>query len=283
MVNHSVWPLANLFEPGPSTKLTVLGAVPWAMTESGFSLPVVKIGTILSKYLIFLTFIAWRLPPGKTFLHIQYSISPISNEFGWVTTRCTTASESSAVICSVMPRSALHFSAISLIADTPVPHWRSTIFLLFCAQIVGKPPSAPLPIAAPARPAVPFSILRRPTPFLMLPAISCSSFTVRGRARPRVSTTEPPVRRAVRVRHRSAPPAPPPTKAPAPPPRSRPGRSTPDTPPNGPRRKSTRHPARQTRPAGRSVSPSPDRPGWRRTPPRPSPAPPQPAGHCDRR
>ena len=30
MVNHSVWPLANLVEPAPSTKLTVLGAVPWA-------------------------------------------------------------------------------------------------------------------------------------------------------------------------------------------------------------------------------------------------------------
>src|SRR4029079_7873889 len=162
MVNQSVWPLANLLEPAPSTKLTVLGAVPWAITESGFSLPVVKIGTILSKYLIFLTVIAWRLPPGKTFLHIQYSISPISKELGWVTTRCTTASESSAVICRVMPRSALHFSAISLIADTPVPHWRSTMFLLFCAQITGKPATAPLPTAAPATPAAPFRTLRRP-------------------------------------------------------------------------------------------------------------------------
>ena len=114
MVNQSVWPLANLVEPWPSTKLTVLGAVPCAITLSGFSLPVVKIGTIWPKYLIFLTFIGWRLPPGKTFLHIQYSMSPMSNEFGWVTTRCTTASESSAVICRVMPRSALAFSAISL-------------------------------------------------------------------------------------------------------------------------------------------------------------------------
>src|SRR5262250_2543241 len=139
MVNHWVGALAKVVESLPSTKPTVLGAVPWAITLSGFSLPVVKIGTILSKYLIFLTFIAWRLPPGKTFLHIQYSISPMSNELGCVTTRCTTASESSAVICSVMPRSALHFSAISLIADTPVPHCRSTMFLLFCAQIVGKP------------------------------------------------------------------------------------------------------------------------------------------------
>src|SRR3990170_1293983 len=67
-------------------------------------------------------FIACSVFAGKTFLHIQYSISPTSNELGCVTTRCTTASESSAVICRVMPRSALHFSAISLIADTPVPH-----------------------------------------------------------------------------------------------------------------------------------------------------------------
>ena len=162
MVNHSVWPLANLVEPAPSTKLTVLGAVPWAITELGLSLPVVKIGTILSKYLIFLTFIACSVFAGKTFLHIQYSISPMSNEFGWVTTRCTTASESSAVICSVMPRSALHFSAISLIADTPVPHWRRVMFLVVCAQIIGKPVTAPLPTAAPATPAAPFRTLRRP-------------------------------------------------------------------------------------------------------------------------
>src|SRR3954471_9233606 len=162
MGNHWVGALAKATESLPSTKLTVLGAVPWAITESGFSLPVVKIGTILSKYLIFLTFIACSVFAGKTFLHIQYSISPMSNEFGWVTTRCTTASESSAVICRVMPRSALHFSAISLIADTPVPHWRRVMFLLFCAQIIGKPVIAPLPIAAPAKPAVPFRTLRRP-------------------------------------------------------------------------------------------------------------------------
>ena len=180
-MNQPVWPLANLVDPGPSTKLTVFGAVPWAMTLSGFSLPVVKIGTILSKYLIFLTSIACSVFAGKTFLHIQYSISPTSNEFGCVTTRCTTASESSAVICSVKPRSALHFSAISLMFDTPVPHWRSTMFLVFCAQITGKPVIAPLPSAAPAAPAAPFSILRRPTPNLVPPvdlrAISISSFS----------------------------------------------------------------------------------------------------------
>ena len=113
--------------------------MPWAITLSGFSLPVVKIGTILSKYLIFLVSIACSVLAGKTFLTIQYSMSPMSKEFGCVTTRCTTASESSAVICRVKPRSALAFSAISLKADTPVPHWRSTMFLLFCAQIVGAP------------------------------------------------------------------------------------------------------------------------------------------------
>ena len=39
---------ANLVEVGPSTKLTVCGAVPWAIRLSGASRPVVKIGTILS-------------------------------------------------------------------------------------------------------------------------------------------------------------------------------------------------------------------------------------------
>src|ERR1044072_9630473 len=98
MVNHCVWPLANLFEPWPSTKLTVLGAVPWAMTLSGFSLPDVKIGTILSNSLIFLTSIACRLPPGKTFLIIQYSMSPLSEEMGCVTTRGAPAPDAAAVV-----------------------------------------------------------------------------------------------------------------------------------------------------------------------------------------
>jgi len=55
MVNQPVWPLEKATESGVSTKPTLLGAVPWAMTLSGFSLPVVKIGTILSKYFSFLT------------------------------------------------------------------------------------------------------------------------------------------------------------------------------------------------------------------------------------
>ena len=189
-MNHWVWPLANLVEPAPSTKLTVLGAVPWAMTLSALSLPVVKIGTILSNSLIFLTSIACSVLAPKTFLIIQYSMSPMSKELGCVTTRCTTASESSAVICSVMPRSALHFSAISLIADTPVPHWRSTMFLLFCAQITGKPVIAPLPTAAPAMPAAPLSILRRPMPPFDFRAISSS--LLQPRRRGAVSLTQRP-------------------------------------------------------------------------------------------
>src|SRR5437868_179194 len=60
-----------------------------------------------------------------------------------------------------MPKSALHFSAISLMFDTPVPNWRSVMFLVVCAQSVGKPVTTPLPSAAPAMPAAPLSILRR--------------------------------------------------------------------------------------------------------------------------
>ena len=74
-----VEPLSALVvEVWPSTKPTVLGAVPCAITLSGFNLPVVKIGTILSKYLIFLTFIACRTLAGKTFFTIQYSMSAMS-------------------------------------------------------------------------------------------------------------------------------------------------------------------------------------------------------------
>ena len=45
-----------------------------------------------------------------------------------MTARWAAASESSAVISSVMPRSSLHFSAMALRFDTPVPNWRSVMF-----------------------------------------------------------------------------------------------------------------------------------------------------------
>ncbi len=61
-----------------------------------------------------------------------------------------------------MPRSALHFSAMALRFDTPVPNWRSVIG--FCAQMVGKPVTAPEPAAAPLRAAAPLSRLRRVSP-----------------------------------------------------------------------------------------------------------------------
>ena len=147
--------------------------MPCAITLSGFSLPVVKTGTILSKYLSFLTSNGCSTLAGQIFLIIQYSMSATSYELGCVTARCTQASESSAVIWMVKPRSALAFSAISLIADTPVPNWRSTMFLLFCAQIMGAP--IVLPTAAPARAPAPFRTLRRPKPFCFR-AISISPF-----------------------------------------------------------------------------------------------------------
>src|SRR5271156_1972710 len=64
----------------------------------------------------------------------------------------------------VKPRSFLAFSAISLIADTPVPNWRRTMFLLFCAQIIGAP--TVLPRAAPATTPAPLRMLRRENPLL---------------------------------------------------------------------------------------------------------------------
>ena len=47
-VIHWVGAGANFLESGPSTKPTVFGAVPWAIFDSGVSLPVVKIGTMSS-------------------------------------------------------------------------------------------------------------------------------------------------------------------------------------------------------------------------------------------
>ena len=88
------------------------------------------------------------LPIGHTFLHIQYSISAISNDFGCVATFCATESLSRAVISIVIPRSSLAFFAISLKADTPVPDCLKT--MLLCAQIIGAPsvPAAAAVVAA---------------------------------------------------------------------------------------------------------------------------------------
>src|SRR3546814_7653785 len=101
------------------------------------------------------------MPAGNTFLQIQYSMSAMSKDFGWVTARWATASESSAVICRVMPVSALHFSAMALRFDTQVPNWRSVTFLLFCAQMVGNQVNAPLPAARPMPAAAPLRTERR--------------------------------------------------------------------------------------------------------------------------
>ena len=104
---------------------------------------------------------ACRLPAGQTFLQIQYSMSAMSKDFGWVAARCVTLSESSAVISRVKPRSSFTFSATSLRFDTPVPNWRSVTSLMFCDQTVGNPVIAPEPRAKPEVAAAPLSTLRR--------------------------------------------------------------------------------------------------------------------------
>ena len=62
----------------PSTKPTVFGAVPCAICEVGVSLPVVKIGTILSNSLIRFASIGCSTPVGNTFLMTKYSMSATS-------------------------------------------------------------------------------------------------------------------------------------------------------------------------------------------------------------
>ena len=77
-VAHWVGPLANFTESGPSTNSTVCGAVPCAMFEVGVSLPLMKIGTILSKILIFFVSIGCITPVGNAFLVLKYSMSAMS-------------------------------------------------------------------------------------------------------------------------------------------------------------------------------------------------------------
>ena len=56
---------------------------------------------------------------------------------GWVAARWVTLSESSAVISSVKPRSSFTFCATSFRFDTPVPNWRSVMFLVSWPQTIG--------------------------------------------------------------------------------------------------------------------------------------------------
>src|ERR1700753_1678342 len=71
--------------------------------------------------------------------------------------RLSRAAFSAACICTVKPSSFEACSAIEGIAGTGGPAWRSTTSLMFCAQIVGNPLTAPLQIAARAS----FSTARR--------------------------------------------------------------------------------------------------------------------------
>jgi hypothetical protein len=60
-----------------------------------------KTGTIFSNNLIFRASSGCSTPVGTTFLAIQYSMTAMSYDLDRVTARCTTASESSAVIGTI--------------------------------------------------------------------------------------------------------------------------------------------------------------------------------------
>jgi hypothetical protein len=62
---------------------------------------------------------------------------------------------------TVKPRSLLACSAIAGMAVTGGPAWFSTTSLMFCAQMVGKPLTAPDPTANPAAALAPRNTLRR--------------------------------------------------------------------------------------------------------------------------
>ena len=83
------------------------------MTLPFGSWPLVKIGVILSNSLIFLASIARMLPDGTSFLRLKYSVSRMSNEFGWVMTRLVTSSVVATMFWMVMPVSAFTFLVMS--------------------------------------------------------------------------------------------------------------------------------------------------------------------------
>jgi hypothetical protein len=67
-------------------------------------------------------------------------------------------------ISTLKPRSFEAWSPMAWTTEYDTPMWRSVIFLMSCAQIIGKPVMAPEPTAAPAATDVPFSKARRVTP-----------------------------------------------------------------------------------------------------------------------
>ena len=69
-----------------------------------------------------------------------------------------------ACIWTVKPRSLVACSAMAGMAVTGGPAWFSTTSLMFCAQMVGKPLSAPDPAADAAAAAAPCSSRRRVGP-----------------------------------------------------------------------------------------------------------------------
>ena len=80
-----------------------------------------KIGVILSAYLMRLASMPRRLPDGITFLSEKYSSSTMSNEFGWVMTRLVTSSVVTGMYSMVIPVSSFTFLAMSADWFTAVP------------------------------------------------------------------------------------------------------------------------------------------------------------------
>ena len=62
-----------------------------------------------------------RLPVGTNFLSEKYSVSTMSNVFGWVMMRFVTSSVVTGTYSMVMPRSSFTLAAISVDWFTAVP------------------------------------------------------------------------------------------------------------------------------------------------------------------
>ncbi len=76
---------------------------------------------ILSASLIRPASMPCRLPEGRIFLRLKYSVSIRSKEFGWVTARLVTSSVTTGMYSMVRPRSSFTFRAMSADWFTAVP------------------------------------------------------------------------------------------------------------------------------------------------------------------
>ena len=76
-----------------------------------------KIGTTLSHDLYLVRSTGWMMPRGTVYMRKKNSVSAMSSDSGWVTSRLSSAAWSAFCISILKPRSSLALRPMSMIAE----------------------------------------------------------------------------------------------------------------------------------------------------------------------